>query len=625
MLSKERLRQISIIFINLLIVASFFLHAEVIFNHVFEKYIIENLYDIHTNYYFNKANLKEEFTSKEFKVNYITNNQGYRIGSEDNPETTVKEVDWLFLGDSYTQGAQVEHEDLFSSKLYSLHPDKIILNAGISGFGVPQELALFNELKDVKPEIVFLQICNFNDFMNVKNTSSGVSDYLMSYSNFLRFILYDFKYSNPAELPLGRWTEPFYPDNESNLDFNIFYKDISEQKLNDIKRLKEYLKEFSQAVRSIGAELIIVQIPTKEQISYKYFDEVISSFHIDVDKLDMTYPNKLINEICVENDIKHIDLLDAFSSIGYDPFFEFDEHLNRNGHLLVANEIDRFLKNRNVPPNNIKKISPFNVGDRYPVPTGSNKGILYQSFRDGNMEIFISDSLMHSSQRLTWNNIDEIHPTTSPLNSLIAFTEGNQELSTTKVGIMKADGSERRYITQGENIFGAIPNFSSDGTKIAYAEWSYNPTNRVFSKPSIIVYDLIENLRTVITNDRYESWRPIFTPDNKSLIYISDEFDGQFDVFKTDLVGKSKVNLTNTMYDEWDPAISFDGETLIYAAKKFKNWDLFTYNFKTLQTEQLTSSKGDEWDPIFLEQSNSKVYYAAEYGLNNGIYSLEIK
>src|SRR5690606_8407812 len=150
-------------------------------------------------------------------------------------------------------------------------------------------------------EVVFLQICNFNDFMNVKNTTSGVSDYLMSYSNFLRFILYDFKYSNPAELPLGRWTEPFYPDDESNLNFNIFYKDKSEDKLNDIKRLKEYLKEFSQAVRSIGAELIIVQIPTKEQISYKYFDEVISSFDIDVDKLDMTYPNKLIKEICLEN------------------------------------------------------------------------------------------------------------------------------------------------------------------------------------------------------------------------------------------------------------------------------------------------------------------------------------
>ena len=120
---------------------------------------------------------------------------------------------------------------------------------------------------------------------------------IMQYSNFVRFVLYDFKYANPAELPLGRWTEPFYPDEESNIDYNIFYKEFSKTKKKDIENLKKYLQKFKKAVEENGAELIILQIPTKEQVHFKFFNEVINEFKIDVDKLDMDAPNKIIADL----------------------------------------------------------------------------------------------------------------------------------------------------------------------------------------------------------------------------------------------------------------------------------------------------------------------------------------
>ena len=47
------------------------------------------------------------------------------------------------LGDSFTQGAQVDFGDLFTSRLSERFPDKIILNAGISGLGIGHEYNYF--------------------------------------------------------------------------------------------------------------------------------------------------------------------------------------------------------------------------------------------------------------------------------------------------------------------------------------------------------------------------------------------------------------------------------------------------------------------------------------------------
>jgi len=615
----ETLKALNTVWLNVLLVLSFFLNAEVVFTYNFPDYIIEDLYTLKQNYYFNRPYLDKAFQDKEFLVQYKTNAQGFRIGIEDDPDVTVKAADWLFIGDSYTQGAQVQYEELYTSRLFENFPDKIIVNAGISGFGIADEYYYYiSEGKNLKADKVFLQICNFNDFMHVGKRSSGFSDYLMHYSNFARYVLYGFKYANPAELPLGRWTEPFYPDEKSNKDYNIFYKESSDKKRKDIESFKDYLRKFAEAVKANGAELIIVQIPTKEQVHFKYLKEVIENFNLDIKQLDMHLPNVLLSELCTENSIKHIDLLNDFTSSVYSLFFEFDEHLNVQGHQQIAESITRV--SYDFQEKKPKSLSLLNVGDRYPVPAkGHNNILTYQSWRDGNMELFITDTLLQSSKRITWNSVDEIHPWPSPKGDKIAFTEGDQSLNRTKVAIVDSNGRDRRYITTEKNNYGAIPSFDYSGNKIAYAEW-FEMDNQ-FTNPYIAIYDLLTQTKEKITSDKYESWRPIFSPDNAKVYYISKEKNNQFDIYEYSLLNGTKRNLTQTPYDEWDPAISKDGKTLVYAGKKNDNWDLFKINLTTGEKTQLTDSKGDEWDPSF-SSCGKYVYYAATYGLRNGIFRI---
>jgi hypothetical protein len=623
---NKKLNPLRVIFFNLILVVSFFIHAEAIFTFRFSEYIIEDLYSVRNKYYFNRPFLNQTFRDKEFIVQYKTNAQGFRIGAEDEPETIVVKADWLFIGDSYTQGAQVQFEELYTSKLFNYFPNKVVVNAGISGMGIADEYNYYiNEGKNLKPKKVFLQICNFNDFINVGERTAGFSDYLMHYSNFARFVLYGFKYANPAELPLGRWTEPFYPDEKSNEAYNVFYKKQSEQKKKDLNSFGVFLKKFNDAVIKNGGELVVIQIPTKEQVYYKYFDEVVSGFKIDVSKLDMHYPNGLLDSLCRKSNIKHLDLLSDFTNTDSDLYFQYDEHLNINGHQQIASSIFNFLNQQKQEEHEQILISSLNVGDRYPnFALNDCNSLVYQSFRDGNMEIFMSDSLMINAKRITWNKVDESHPSISPDGKRLVFTEGNQAENETQVVVMNIDGSERRYITSEKNTFGAIPSFNNDGSKVTYAEWRKDTKNGLMSNPYIVVYDFEKKIKITVTNDSVEHWRPIFSLDGNSLIYISKEENNQFDVFEHSLSTNQKRNLTKTNYEEWDIALSPNGKLLAYAGNKHGNWDLFLLELETGKLQQLTNSIGNEWDASF-SPCNSYLYYSATYGLRNGIFRIKLK
>lgn len=608
-------------FITLVGVISLLVHAEVLFRYGFPEYNIEDLYSLENHYYFNKPGLNKLFQDKEFQIHYRTNRQGFRIGTDQPQDFDVSRTDWLFLGDSYTQGAQVEFENLYTSTLYRKFPDKIITNAGISGFGLPEEFACLEDLgRKLKPEKVILQICNFNDFMNVSSAARGPIDYLMHYSDLARYLLYKFRFKQPGELPLGRWTEPFYEDEQDNADYNVFYKKMSEKKNQDLYQVRTYIEQFKMLCKSINSELIILLIPTKEQIYPKYFEEVINSFRIDVSQLDMNYPNSLLSGLCDSLEIPFVDLTAGFIESHEEVFYEFDEHLNSIGHSIVAEELGKYLESAGQTAQAVKYLSQDCSGDRYPVQTAAGK-ILFQSYRNGNMEIFLADTSMRSIDRVTFNNVDESHPYLLNASELI-FTEGDPRLHQTSIVRMKMDGSARRSFLNGRYEYGAIPTSAATGMEIAYAKWSYDTLSSLFTKPQIVRRLLTDDTELKVTNNGFENWRPMYSPDGKKIVYISNR-SSNFDIYLYDIESQSEMRLTNTPFDEWDPSFSPDGDRIIYAARMDHQWDLFEYEFPTQTLLQITSTSGDEWDPSY-SFDGKNILFGGQFGTFNGIYKKQL-
>lgn len=602
-------------FINFTSLLGLFLYAEVIFTCSFRDYVITDLYDIRQTYYFNKSFLRERFSDKEYIVDYVTNAQGYRIGAEDDQSGEIDKVDWLFLGDSYTQGAQVANEQLFTSLLYHDFPQKIILNAGISGFGLPEELNYFkNEGRKLRPKKVFLQICNFNDFMKVIERKSDFSDYLMNYSNLYRSLLYPIKFENPAELPLGRWTEPFYPTRKLNADYNIYFREQSEIKKKDLDNFERLLTEIATSVREIGAELVVFQLPSKEQLYFHYLDEVITGFDLDIREFDMTIPNRFLKSLCESREIKYLDLFDAFSNAEKEVFFTYDEHLNPFGHEILASALSAFLISERF---DVEYLSQSNSGDRYPSFNGDGSKICFQSMRDGNMELFLTDRNLLHQTRLTFNSIDELHPSFFDKGTKILFTEGDQERGDTRISWLDLESRTRGYIER--DSFGAIPNAVHDQI-VTYAKWTKDRFGKM-TLPVIAAFDISRQEEKIITSSQYESWRPVQWHD--SIAYISKR-NNVFGLYVYSLSSETESVLMEGPGDIWDPSFSPDGRKIVFSMKQNDQWDLFSMDLRDRKPIRLTDTIGDEWDATFSPDGRF-IYFAGVFGLRNGIYRMAVR
>lgn len=483
---------------NALALISAAAHAEVILLYAFPGHIIENLYTIEKGYYFNRPFLEQNFRGPEFSVTYRTNVQGFRMGTAQEPSHEVGKVDWLVLGDSFTQGAQVEFEDLFSTKLNLRFPDKVVVNAGISGMGIAQEYNYFvDKGRKHEPALVILQLGSFNDFMNIEPRTAGVTEWLMTKSGALRLLLTDLKYRDPGTLPLGRWTEPFYPGEESNSTYNVFYKVDSAAKLRDLNLFEKYLTSMKDAVERNGGELLLTLLPTREQVHPGSLNEVLGSFRIDPSAVDMTRPNRLAAELSKKLAIQFLDLLPAFQNAQEDTFLRFDEHLTPRGHAVMAEAIGDFIETRQGPARAVL-VSQELAGDRYPSPSQDGALTAYQSVRGGSSELFVATSDFKERRRLTFNGIDESHPMLSNDKSRVLFTEGSAESHRTDVVVMNLDGSKRKVITAGPGEFGAIAVFSSSNLKLTYAGWNENGASGELSNSRIVVLDLLTGLKQPI-------------------------------------------------------------------------------------------------------------------------------
>ena len=611
-----------IVTFNSLALMSAFIHAEVLLVYGFPSHVIENLYTMERGYYFNRPMLNQRFKSDEFAVSYRTNSQGFRIGLGQEPTHEVKEADWLILGDSFTQGAQVEFEDLYSTKLNFRFPDKVVLNAGISGMGIAHEYRYFvDKGRRLKPSLVILQLGSFNDFMNVEPWPISFTEHLLTRSALFRLLFNNIRYGDPRDLPLRRWVEPFRPTARGNAESNVFYKADSEQKTEDFAAFKSYLRKFKNEVELAGGKLLVLLLPTREQIDPKALSEVQARFGIDEAAIDMRRPNQLVAEFAKELAFDYLDLFPALAAtqLQGQVFFGIDEHMTPTGHAAVAKAVGESLENRQ-GPSRVRLLSRELAGDRYPSPSSDGTLVAYQSIREGSSEVFVASPDFLTRQRVTFNNSDDSHPMLSKDKSRILLTSGSAESMQTDVVIVGLDKSTRKVLTPEPDVFGAIGTFSHSDLKVAYAEWHRRESN-TYSLPRIVVLSLLDGSKQYITSEDRDCWRPVFSPDDRFLAYIARS-KGQFDLFLYDLETGLERRLTETPFDEWDPQFGPYGHQVVYAARTDGNWDLYLHNLEVGFSTRLTSTKGDEWDPTFT--SAETILFAGRFGSLEAIFQLHV-
>ncbi len=108
-----------------------------------------------------------------------TNSQGLRMEYPLTFPKTQQRV--LILGDSYTFGPFLPNPHVYPNMLDREDPEREIINAGIMGYTIPDELQLFHDKAQyAEPDIVVLQVYS-NDILDLsflKRQGMGMKDYI---------------------------------------------------------------------------------------------------------------------------------------------------------------------------------------------------------------------------------------------------------------------------------------------------------------------------------------------------------------------------------------------------------------------------------------------------------------
>ena len=281
--------------------------------------------------------LKNKFTKKETIEN--TDNFGFK---NSNKWSIDSDIDFVFIGDSFTYGADVAHKEGFFDYFTSSYPNSI--NFGCGGTGPIIQKAIFSEyVKNLKPNYVIWNLNLGNDI-----NSDLPREYNSFYKNYLDN---DFsqnlisRQSDINKLHMNFWSKfvdlrniekkKYKENNLSTNNNSINFIDIL--KLNSLRNflglkfsfspstfetLKLILYQVKKETNEWNGKLIINIIPSDQ----KY----ISLFH----QLDYnSYNSKIINFV-KENDFNYIDLSNYINKDNYYKYF--DGHFTILGNKLVS-------------------------------------------------------------------------------------------------------------------------------------------------------------------------------------------------------------------------------------------------------------------------------------------------
>ncbi len=277
----------------------------------------------------------------------------------------------LVLGDSFGFGMGVEQEEIWSERLEK-ESGLSIVNLSQTGASSLQEARLYarygrqlsttkvvfwlffqNDLKDnlrfarwVDPNAQIVEAVRQPD----QTCTGPIHDFLEKFSLTYELLLF----SNRACHYSGLTPNPVYRD------FNLFLTFCLDHDICDLgvqaqmlatgwPLTRQALLDTLAQLDLTGAELVIILVPSKEQVYWEQFRQVASlppDYNID----QLVEP---VRQFCVQVKLHCLDLTMAFrveAAKGQQLYFPVDIHWNAQGHALAAQVVEDYLRREKLLP-----------------------------------------------------------------------------------------------------------------------------------------------------------------------------------------------------------------------------------------------------------------------------------
>jgi TolB protein len=228
-----------------------------------------------------------------------------------------------------------------------------------------------------------------------------------------------------------------------------------------------------------------------------------------------------------------------------------------------------------------------------PTPFPGVNLIAYESYRDGNAEIYLLDTESGETLNLTRHATDDRAPAWSPDGAKIAFEshrDGNWEIYILDM----ADGSLTRLTD--DPAYDGAPAWSPDGIEIAFE--SYRDGN-------LEIYVISTETGEIrrLTEDDAGDYGPAWSPDGAQIAFTSWR-DSNKEIYIVPAEGGEVRNLSQNPADDEEPAWVIDGSALAFVSWRDvdrktdnRNAEMYELSPSDGTAQRLTNNPWPDLDP----------------------------
>lgn len=204
----------------------------------------------------------------------------------------------------------------------------------------------------------------------------------------------------------------------------------------------------------------------------------------------------------------------------------------------------------------------------------------------GNIYVMnVDGSNLISIKGYTWEN--EI-PAWSPDSQMIVVSGSCGGF----ICVMNADGTNPFNITHQKNVIEGWPNWSPDGTKIAFGS-NRNGNNEIY----IMNTDGTNSINLTRYGSGWDNY-PIWSPDGAKIVFSSYR-DGNYEIYVMNADGTNPINLTNNPAGDGGPVWSPDSQKIAFSSDRDGNSEIYVIDVDGNNLLRLTNNDAADYSPTW--------------------------
>lgn len=165
-----------------------------------------------------------------------------------------------------------------------------------------------------------------------------------------------------------------------------------------------------------------------------------------------------------------------------------------------------------------------------------------------------------------------------------------------RIAIMDSDGSNLRYLTQGEATV-VTPRFSPDGSRLAYVSYQGR-------RARVWVLDLATGGRRLLVPGLAQTSAPRFSPDGRRIAYALSA-NGNTDIWIANADGSGEPRqLTTAPGIDTSPSFSPDGSRIVFESDRGGSQQLYVMNADGSNQRRISFGGGAYGSPVWSPNGN---------------------